>query len=464
MVRDLKATRRKHMFQRLITWLIRVIINTFFRRIDVVNIDNVPTEGPVIFAGNHPNALMDGWLLTAKCGRWPLHFMANAKLWKYRLLAPMLDASGAVPVHSRDETDGEIDNEKAFAKLYDVIESGNCMGIFPEGISHVESQLSTLKTGAARVALAVAARGNVQIKIVPCGLNYIHRHRFRSQVLIEFGESIVIDDKWIQNYKEDERQTVRDLTDYLSRALASVTLNAPDWRTLRIIQTVRRLYKPATASLTPGEYIELNRRFVEAYLQDIHQPELQVLSLEVEDYQARLDMLGLKDHQLRQPLTLANASRKLLMRSLTMLALLPLAIPGALIHLPIGWIAATVGERFSYEQDDIATLKVLAAILLLPLLYLVVAILVGVNFGAWWALLAIVSLSFSFLASVRLLEAEAGLFLSMISVLRLTRLGSDVDDLRETRANLVRKIRERVDEATDANTRRLFTQEDFGHS
>ena len=452
------------MFQRLIIWLIRVITNTFFRRIDVVNIDNVPAEGPVIFAGNHPNALMDGWLLTAKCGRWPLHFMANAKLWKYRMLAPALNASGAVPVYSRDETGGETDNEKAFAKLYEVIESGNCMGIFPEGISHVESQLSTLKTGAARVTLAVAARGKVQIKIVPCGLNYIHRHRFRSQVLLEFGEPIVIDDEWIQKYKQDERQTVRDLTDHLAQALGSVTLNAPDWRTLRIIQTVRRLYKPAKASLTPSEYIELNRRFIERYLQDIHLPDLKALSLEVEDYQARLDMLGLKDHQLRKPVTFSNSFRKLLLRSLTMLALLPLAIPGALLHLPVGWIAATVGERFSYEQDDVATLKVLATILLLPLLYLAVAILVGVNFGAWWALLAIVSLSFSFLASVRLLEAEAGLFLSMISVLRLTRLGSDVDDLRKTRIDLVRKIRERVDNTTDENTKRLFTQEDFGHS
>lgn len=452
------------MFQRLLTWLIGVITNTFFRRIDVANIDNVPMQGPVIFAGNHPNALMDGWLLAAKCGRWPLHFMANAKLWKYRLLAPALDASGAVPVYARDESGSEVDNEKAFAKLYEVVESGNCMGIFPEGISHVESQLSALKTGAARIALAVAARGKVKIKIVPCGLNYIHRHRFRSQVLIEFGEPIVIDDQWIQRYRKDERQCVRDLTDCLAQALLNVTLNAPDWRTLRIIQTVRRLYKPAKVSLTPGEYIELNRRFVERYLQDIDQPEVKALSIEVEDYQARLDMLGLKDHQLRQPVTLADASRKLLLRGLTMLALLPLAIPGALLHLPVGWIAASVGERFSYEQDDIATLKVLAAILLLPLLYLAVAIVVGINFGPWWALLAILSLSFSFLASVRLLEAEAGLFLSMLSVLRLTRLGSDLDKLRDTRSDLVRQIRERVDHMTDENTKRLFTQEDFGHS
>jgi glycerol-3-phosphate O-acyltransferase/dihydroxyacetone phosphate acyltransferase len=281
-------------------------------------------------------------------------------------------------------------------------------------------------------------------------------------VLIEFGEPIVIDDKWIQDYRLDERQTVRNLTDHLASALANVTLNAPDWRTLRIIQTVRRLYKPAKANLSPSEYIELNRRFVEGYLQDIHEPELQALSLEVEDYQARLDMLSLKDHQLRQPVTIADASRKVVLRSLTMLALLPLAIPGALLHLPVGWIAATIGEHFSYEQDDVATLKVLATILLLPLLYLALAVLVGINFGPWWALLAIVALSFSFVASVRLIEAEAGLLLSMLSVLRLTRLGSDIDDLRATRADLVRKIRERVDRTIDADTQRMFTQDDFG--
>ena len=452
-----------HMSQRLIIWLIRVITSTFFRRIDIVNIDNVPENGPVIFAGNHPNALMDGWLLAAKCGRWPLHFMANAKLWNYPMLAPALNASGAVPVYSREDADGEVDNEKALEKLHDVVESGNCMGIFPEGISHVQSQLSKLKTGAARVALAVAARGKVQVKIVPCGLNYLHRHRFRSQVLIEFGEPIVIDNAWIQSYRLDERQTVRQLTDHLADALADVTLNAPDWRTLRIIQTVRRLYKPAKASLAPRAYIELNRRFVAGYLRDLHKPELQALSLAVEDYQARLDMLGLKDHQLRQPVTFAHASSTVLLRSLNMLILLPLAIPGALLHLPVGWAAATVGERFSYEKDDIATLKVLATILLLPLLYLAIAVVVGIYVGPWSALAAIVILSFSFLASVRLLEAEAGLLLSMLSVLRLTRLGSELDDLRATRANLVSKIRERVDRTIDADTQRIFVQQDFGN-
>ena len=450
------------MTRHFIIWLFGIITNTFFRRIDIVGAENVPAEGPVIFAGNHPNALMDGWLLTAKCGRWPLHFMANAKLWDYKLLGPLLSASGAVPVCSREDRGGDVDNTEAFEKLYEVIEAGNCMGIFPEGISHAESQLMKLKTGAARIALAVAGRGNTNVMIIPCGLNYIHRHRFRSQVLIEFGAPIVVDSHWAAEYANDNPGTVRKLTDHLANALLNVTLNAPDWNVLRFVQSARRLYKPKTADLTPGQYVELNRRFVDGYLKFADDPELSAFRADVEDYQARLDMLGLKDYQLRDPVTFAHAFEKVLLRSLMMLLLLPLAIPGALLHLPVGWIAATVGERFSYEMDDIATLKVFATILLLPLLYGIIAIFVGINFGIWWALLTVVALTFSFFASVKLIEAETSLLVSMLSVLRLTRLGSEVEDLRRIRAGLVERIRQLAERMADPDTQRMFTQADFG--
>lgn len=449
------------MLHRLVISLVRIVANTFFRRIDVVGRENIPPDGPVIFAGNHPNALMDGWLLIAKCGRWPLYFLADAKLWKYRMLVPMLNATGAVPVIRREEHDGEVDNRQAFEKVYEIIETGNCMGIFPEGVSHAESQLARLKTGTARIALSVAARGKTGIKIVPCGLNYIHRHRFRSQVLIEFGEPIAIGEKWVRDYEKNEQETVRQLTEHLAQALKNVTLNAPDWRTLRFIQTARRLYKPSSAELTPGQYVELSRRFVDRYLVAIDDPEMQAFRDEVENYQARLEMLGLKDYQLRNTVTLGHAFRKVVLRGLAMLALLPLAIPGALVHLPVGWIAATVGERFSYEMDDIATLKVFATILLLPLIYLAIAVVVGVYFGIGWALAAMIALSFSFVMSVRLIEAEAGLLMSMMSVLKLARLGSEVEDLRVTRTALVNKVRSLADRLADPTLPRMFAAQDF---
>ena len=294
------------MIQRLIISLINLITNTFFRRIDVVGDENIPASGPVIFAGNHPNALMDGWLLTVRCNRWPLHFMANAKLWNYRILGRVLDRMGAVPVQRREEHDGDVDNSKAFDKLFEVIEGGDCMGIFPEGVSHTESQLVKFKTGTARIALAVAARGKVKVTVIPCGLNYIHRHRFRSQVLIEFGDPIHIDEEWINRFKTDEQTAVRAFTDYLADSIRAVTLNAPDWSTLRFVQAARRLYKPATANLAPSEYVELNRRFIKAYMNTADDPEVVELRKQVDNYQSRLEVLGIKDYQLREKISVGK--------------------------------------------------------------------------------------------------------------------------------------------------------------
>jgi len=449
------------MIQRLIISLIHIITNTFFRRIDVIGEENIPPDGPVIFAGNHPNALMDGWLLTARCGRWPVHFMANAKLWKYRLLGRMLNASGAVAVYRREEHDGDVDNSGAFDKLYEVIEAGDCMGIFPEGVSHTESQLSKLKTGTARIALSVAARGKVKVTIIPCELNYIHRHRFRSQVSIEFGEPIRIDDEWLADFAEDERDTVRQLTEHLADSMMAVTLNAPDWSTLRFVQAARRLYKPATANLSPGEYIELNRRFVEGYLSKKTEPEMLALRNNVDDYQTRLDALGLKDYQLRASVSVSKAFRRLMMRSISLMLLLPIAIPGVLLHLPVGWVAAYVGERFSYEQDDIATLKVFAAIVVLPLLYLLAAFLIGNHFGLAWAIIAVVGLTISFSASIWVIEAQATLLASMVSILRQTRLRAEIENLQARRLKLVEQVRQLVDRFADPGVPRLFSSQDF---
>lgn len=452
------------MLQRPIISIFRLIANTFFRHIEVAGIENIPDKGPVIFAGNHPNALMDGWLLVAKCGRTPVHFLADAKLWKYRMLVPLLNATGAVPVYRREENAEEADNSRAFEKLYELLESGECVGIFPEGISHVESQLVKLKTGTARVALTVADRGKVIVPIVPVGLNYIQRHRFRSQAYIRFGEPVTIDDESLSQFRADPRKTAAKLTGQIADALRSLTVNAPDWRTFRVTQTARRLYKPATAQLTPSQYVELNKRFVNQYVKEKDEPEVRTLTANLENYQARLDMLGLKDYQLRKPVTLSLSIKKILLRGLRMLILFPLAVPGAILHLPIGWAAAAVGERFSYEQDDIATLKAFSTILLLPLVYLVIAVSIGMIAGVWWGVALLVVLPFSFLFSVWLIEAEIGLMMSMLSMLRLTRLGREVEDLRATRAELVRAVRDRVERRIDPGMERIFTGDDFSAS
>ena len=429
----------------------------------VVGKHHIPADGPVIFAGNHPNALIDGFVVMTQCGRSPVHFMANAKLWRYPVMRRFLDALRAVPVRPREEHSPDVDNQPAFDRLFQLIEAGECMGIFPEGISHTESQLVRLKTGAARIALGVSARRRARVTIIPCGLTYMHRHRFRSQALLQFGEPIVMGDDWLGRYRDDEGEAVKQLTEHLRLELIKVTLNAPDWETLRFVHAARRLYKPTDVRLSPGTYVELSRRFVDTYLSVADHPTMVRLRTDIEDYQSQLELLGLKDYQLSRPISVTSAWKRVILRTMITLLLLPFAIPGALIHLPVGWIAAAAGERLSEDQDDVATLKVISVLLLLPLIYLTLGTMVGTRFGFWWGALTAASLPFSFYASIRILEAQSNLLLSSGALLRLIHFDSELRTLRETRERLVAGIRRAADEFADTSRPRVFDAPDFEH-
>jgi len=54
--------------------------------------------------------------------------------------------AGEPPV--RDSKDMGRVNDAAFDQMFGVLERGDAIGIFPEGLSHDESQLAKLKTGA----------------------------------------------------------------------------------------------------------------------------------------------------------------------------------------------------------------------------------------------------------------------------------------------------------------------------
>ena len=450
------------MLYRSLVRFMSLVARTFYRRIEVVGLENVPANGAVILAGNHPNALIDGLLLMCHAGRTPVHFLGNAKLWRIPLLARLLDALGAVPVMRREDHGANADNRQAFDRVDDVLARGGCVAIFPEGISHTDSQLSRLKTGTARMALRAAARREAEVAIVPFGLTYLERHRFRSQVLLHFGTPMHMDERRLAAYGNDKVGAVRLLTEKLRERLARVTLNAPDWATLRFIHAARRLYKPMAARLTPSIYVDLSRRFVEHYTRFAGEPDIQRLRAEIEAYQTRLELLGLKDHQLVHPVSAGIAMTRIIWRSALVILLLPFALPGAIVVLPIAWLATTVSSWYSYDVDDIATLKVTTAVPILLAAYTLVTVWVGLAFGWVWAILAVLLVPVSLFATLFVLEKQAQLLVSIRSVFRLAWLRADIEALADERKELVSAVRTAVDRYADPRIRRIFDASDFG--
>ena len=424
-------------------WLLLRATRVFFRRIEVSGAANLPREGEgaAIFCGNHPNSLLDPVLITTYCGR-IVHFAAKDVLFQARVLRFFLDALGAVPVKRRtDHPDGRLDNESMFAELHRTLGEGRCVGIFPEGISHNESELAPLKTGAARIALgAKREHPEAPICMVPTGLCYFTRSRFRSSVLVQFGRPIEVTEEMAN--AADEPAMVRDLTDRLAIALRGLTVNAGSWEQIWVLDGVRRLYQPEGLSLE--QRIELSRRFNRVYPRVKDEKEVRHAYDRVRAYLLRLSAADLKDDVFKREISVRETVGHVAEHLTLLLSSLPLCLIGAPIHMPLG-LLFRVSKYFAPRKDVIATTKFLVGFLVVLLVYTGLAVGVGWRYGVWWGLLAAVVLPLSGRAFLHVVSRVDALRHMFLTLLRVASLRKEVRALRDERADLQKQVLQLVD-------------------
>jgi glycerol-3-phosphate O-acyltransferase/dihydroxyacetone phosphate acyltransferase len=447
---------------RILAWFLRTVTRVFFRQVEVAGLEHVPATGPVLFAGNHPNSLIDPILIITTCGR-KVHFAAKDSLFKGRIMRALLKGLGAVPVARKDERDGgqvatgpERDakersstNDAAFASMFAVLAGGGTIGIFPEGLSHDESQLSKLKTGAARLALGGATNIQGRVTIVPCGLTFIHPKRFRSRVLVQYGPPIVIEPG-----RGTEKETVNAVTENISTALRRLTINAPDWETVRALDVVRRLYQPQEISIE--DRVELSRRFNAYYGEVAANPKVLQLMTRVRAYQQKLDELGISDRELARDLSKLEISARMLRHLILVAFWLPLSAPGAPLHIPTFAFARIAGARLTPRKDVIATTKMLIGMLLVLLSYAAAVGVLWWKVGFSWALLASLILPASGWATLRVLDRLRLVRRGFGALFRQLRFRREVHQLRAEREALSEDVIRIVTEVKPASLAALF--------
>jgi 1-acyl-sn-glycerol-3-phosphate acyltransferase len=446
---------------RILAWFLRVVTRVFFRQVEVVGLENIPATGPVLFAGNHPNSLIDPILIITTCGR-KVHFAAKDTLFKGRIMRAVLNGLGAVPLARKVEHDGKGSapstasrdsadmgrvNDAAFEHMFGVLASGGTIGIFPEGLSHDESQLSKLKTGAARLALGAASRTPQPLTIVPCGLTFIHPKRFRSRVLVQYGTPLIV-------APSTAPDAVKTVTTEIDTALRRLTINAPDWETVRALDTVRRLYQPQEISIE--ERIELSRRFNTYYGAVAADPRVIAIMARVRAYQEKLDELGITDRELARDLSKLEVTVRMLRHLVLVAWWLPLSVPGAPLHVPAVAFARIAGPRLTPRKDVIATTKMLIGMLLVVLSYAIAVAVLWWKLGFWWAVLAAALLPLSGWATLRVLDRLRLVRRAFGVLFRRLRFRSEVKLLRAERVTLAEAVIRVVNEVKPAELALLF--------
>jgi glycerol-3-phosphate O-acyltransferase / dihydroxyacetone phosphate acyltransferase len=389
-----------------------LIVRIFFRRVVITGEEHVPATGPLLLVLNHPNSLVDPLFLLALAPR-RVVFLAKEPLFRIPVIGAITRAMGSIPVYRRMDGADTTQNRKTFEKVWEALARGGAIALFPEGTSHSDPKMRPFKTGTARMALgAMSINPGSAVQVIPAGLYYTSKVRFRSSALLCYGPPIVIPSEPLGADGEPHADSVRTLTTQLQDALARVTIQADEAEALKLVTRAERIFSsaegPGTQDRDLKRQFELRQRFLRGYAQLRTQIPEQIAQVEgmLARYDAELATAGMAPENLLESrltvgMVVTNATKAIL----TLIVLAPLGIAGIAINIvPYQFLVPLVTRVVKVERDVMATAKIFASIAAFPLVWTILSYLVWRRWGIWIAAGAWLAMLFSGVVALRFLE------------------------------------------------------------
>ena len=433
------------LFYRIFRAFLILCLHVMYRRIEAPGAETFPATGGVLLVANHGNALMDPLLLLVLLRR-PITFLAKHTLFPMPLVGFFLKRIGGLPVYRRHEAPGESAKNEATLDLCGAkLAGGGVVCLFPEGVSHNAPKLLTLKSGASRIYFHAARQGG-RMTIVPAGIHSESKRAFRSRVLVVFGRPV--DTAGLQEMEASKPGTgVAELTRRIETALASLVPGLETWEELAFLRDVRSFYVGRYGESLTEEAVSL-RRFIQTYrgYRENNPAEVRAIQERWEAYRRQLRRFSIRDSWVTLSRTPMRAARFLIASALVMVGVLPLAIAGWITHYPAYWLIGALERRFNRHEDQSATVRLIAGIILFPLTYAIILALLAWLKG-WHALLfGIVLLPVCGWAALRvaeerqrLKEAAKALRLALVPAEAVMEIRKERQEILDAVARLLRE-------------------------
>jgi glycerol-3-phosphate O-acyltransferase/dihydroxyacetone phosphate acyltransferase len=387
--------------------VIKIALAIFFQKIEIRHGENVPQHGPVLFAANHPESQMDAFVISSVIKR-KVHYIAHAGLFASKLRAWLLRSCGVIPVHQhRGKSDKVERNIEAFQECYEVLERGEVIGIFPEGISDMPRRVKKIKTGAARIALESERRNQYKlgIKLIPVGLYFFSRSRFRSKVLVNVGKAIDLQPYFSLNEK-DNFEAVNQLTAQIQNSLEQLTVHVQHTVLDRFVKDIESIYRDELMTQTLADHKSAKQIVAEFVLtQKIaacveyyheHDPQkVRDMEEKISDYMRKLKRLHLKDIMVREKTSIKKLFKAELAGIVKAIAGFPLGAYGVLNNFLPYRITEHVARRFIDDKTKILMVLLLGGGITFILFYSAQVLLVWHLKGYIWAIIYLLTLPLS---------------------------------------------------------------------
>ena len=400
------------------------------------------SRGPLLLVANHPNALLDPVLVVIAARR-PVRFLAKAPLFTDPSLGWLMRAVGSIPVYRRhDDPSLTARNVEMFLAVHRELSDGAAVGLFPEGISHADPSLAPLRTGAARIAIGAFEQRSRSFPIVPVGLVFRGRDRFRSEALVVLGQPVEWEDLGPRGLEDGD--AVRELTARIEGGLRQVTLNLEHWEDRPLVECAEAIWStergadpdPARALARLGATTRIL-----ADLRRRPSPEWDDLVRDVRAHGRRLRRLRLRPADLTLDSGWGTGARWALRRLYLLgFPFLGMAAAGYLLYRPPNWLTGWLAGASGRTLDQRSTWQAFLGVLIYPVWTVLLAALAGWAWGPWAALGSLVGIPTVGVIGLWLRERWRGAVHDVRRFFTLRGRGELMGDLRGAQRNLADRL------------------------
>jgi 1-acyl-sn-glycerol-3-phosphate acyltransferase len=211
-------------------WLVKPLVHfgwwLFHRKIVILGKENIPRNKPVIFAGNHPNALNDDLSIVFSVPH-QVVWLGRAGLFESRFSLPFLKFIRVIPVYRiRDGKEALAQNDLTFGIAANVLMHNKAIGLYPEGGNSLNRKMIQHKKAIPRIVFLAAEKTNfsIDIQIVPVGLFFDQQHNYGRKLLVQFGKPLEAK-SYYDHYKQNPHKATMALRNDLHQAILTMTLN-----------------------------------------------------------------------------------------------------------------------------------------------------------------------------------------------------------------------------------------------
>ncbi len=326
------------MLYRLLKFALTYAIKKYFVDIKIVNEGNIPLDKPVILLPNHRSAFMDPIVIATQLKR-TTYFLVRGESFTNKYAITVFNWLKMIPIYRKEYDPDKVgQNKDIFKYCHRLMEKQGCLMIFPEGVCQTKYLLAPIKTGAARIALGAEDENDFELDIhlVPIGLNYSNPHRFRGNLTIDVGNPMTLR-SYKDEYRKDPIDAVKNLTAEIETQLKDRIITVEDQGEIRIVEQIEGiLYSTSQEhSLANVDWLTKRKRlkdFVQKY--NKQDPEgFKVFKATLNRFVGSLKRLGISNEVAIIEKTAKDARLAIVKKIFIAIFGLPIFIIGFILHI-----------------------------------------------------------------------------------------------------------------------------------